>query len=132
MKTYYKAPTKEVRIVRPNADEQEWEFWVLVPQRIGGGRRLGTRRIRSENGGEYQNLVEMLVEDLRANNHVDLAAEFEGTAVKMAEVSGLDLVATGKWPVFCAMRKIDPKNVKAMQQIYALAPAEAKKLEIGE
>jgi hypothetical protein len=131
MKTYYKRPTKEVRIVRPDSDAQEWEFWVLTPVRIGGGKRLGTRRIKSDsNGREYVNLAEMIADDLNAAGHGDLAGEFAEGEIKVRTVNGLDLVASGKWPVFAAMRKLDPKDVKAMQQAYGLTPAEAKKLEI--
>ncbi len=135
MKTYYKRPTKEVRIVRPDSDAQEWEFWVLEPKLIGGGKRLGTQRIRSDNSGtDYKNLAEILIDDLRAKGYADVADELEaeeGTARRTVTVQGLDLVAAGKWNAFCAIRKLDVKDVKAMQKAYALTPAEAKKLEIG-
>jgi hypothetical protein len=131
MKTYYQRPNKEVRIVRPDRDTQEWEFWVLTPTRIGGGKRLGTRRIKSDNSGtEHVNLAEIIIDDLRSHGHIDLADELESLETTTTVVNGLDLVASGKWPVFCAMRKLDPKNVKAMQQAYTLTPAEAKHLEL--
>jgi hypothetical protein len=133
MKTYYKRPTREVRIVRPDPDAQEWEFWVLEPKRIGGGKRLGTRRIRSDNSGnEYVNLAEIVMDDLNSHGYADLANELAGEEIHTTTVNGVDLVAAGKWHVFAAMRKLDAKDVKAMQKAYALTPVEIKKLEINK
>ncbi len=131
MKSYYKQPTKEVRIVRPDRNEEVWEFWILVPQRIGGAQRRGTRRILSENDGkEYPALVDILIDDLNSAGHKDVASELQAPAPKVVKVNGLDLVASGRWPVFASMRKLDPKDVAAMQQTFVLTPAEAKQLEI--
>ena len=123
MKVFYSAPKHEIRIVKPDRNRQEYEFWVLIPKRVGGARKEGVQDIRAESGHRFVNLNEACAEAASLHGFTELAEEVR-TEDKHIKLRGLDLVEQGRWVSFCKLRKLDPRDIEAMQREYKISANE--------
>lgn len=132
MKVYWKRPAKEVRIVRPGNEGNEYEIWVLTPVCIGTALKQGTARVIVD-GTPYTNLntaAKILLENAKED---DLALGMR-TSVRGDHytVSGLDLVERNAWLKFCAARKINPRSTADMAKTYSLTRSELEELGLQQ
>lgn len=133
MKIYQKKPLRDVIIVKPDADDNEYEFWIITPVKIGGARKVGTQRIITDDNQQFTNLNSAARYLLEQISEKELAAGLPlwmKRDSKRIEVVGLDLIESGKWTEFCKLRKMDVRNTEAMGKRYFVTQDEAKQLRI--
>lgn len=133
MKIYQKKPQRDVIIVKPDADDNEYEFWIITPVMIGGARKVGTQRVITDDNQQFTNLNSAARYLLENANEPELAAAqplWMKRDTKRIEIVGLDLIESGKWAEFCKLRKMDVRNTDAMGKRYFLTQDEAKNLKV--
>ena len=133
MKAYYKRPKKELLIVRPNNEGDEYEFYILVPKLVGSAVRAGTQRILY-NGNQYTNLNGAFRQALQDSGDLDMVGEIDPWVKKPDAkmlISGVDLVARNAWLPFCKLRGMSNTHDNIGKQYY-LNKAEQDALGLGE
>lgn len=111
-------------------DRGEFELWVSKPKFIGKFAKTGTRRIETHDGLEFATFhaaARFLLERAGEKEVIAKLDAEEATPPKPRHrVDGIDIVTQGKWAAFCKMRRIDPKDVSAIQQTHELDEVEYK------
>jgi hypothetical protein len=137
MKLFYKRPTKALRMVKPDRDSPDYEFWVLVPVKIGGARKVSSNRVITDDGAHTPNLAvacQHFLEGKEGNAELINELKVWRASSRRSEpklVTGLDLVAQNKWNQFCRVRGINMKSIDALQASYELTRAEISELGLA-
>ena len=129
MKVYRKLPMTEVRIRKLDGARDEYELWLVKPVLLGTATKLGSARLQTEDGKQYSNLENVI------SHYLDTAGEYELSKqyvkpMNTKKVQGLDLVTTGKWPILCKLRELDPRDIEKMKEYFTLTPQEVYKLKL--
>lgn len=102
-----------------------------MPVELGSASRLGSRKVRTDDGRYFENLDLAAAHYLTARGGTEeivrsmaLDARFQLQTVR---VTGLEMANKGVWHTFIAKRKITP-NLENLNRIYELQPDEAKEL----
>lgn len=135
MKFYYQRPTREIRIVKPDRDDAEYEFWVLTPVRIGSARKTGTQQIQAEDGNRFVNLQSAAIHFLEQHEAEAGAGRppkvVQPPKVERVQINGMAIVAKGKWAEFCQMRKLNLTAIEHVAKDYHLTNEELAQLGLA-
>ena len=127
MKVTHKLPVPEVRMVKPDPASLDYEFWVLLPVRVGGAAKTAHQEVVCDDGTKFINLDD-------ACNHVIGKSEYASLLGQTAPVrksmslTGLELMTRGAWLDYCKANKIDPQDIKALQRKYVVTAKELESL----
>lgn len=135
-KFYYKDPVKQVLIVKPDKDADDYNVWVLLPVCVGSVHRVGDKRF-DVNGHHHMNVNSATRELLEAAGHPDLAegvSPYMRTKNEVVQLTGADIMERdlAAWKKFCEARKLRVSDIKAQQKRYDLSQDEAKELGLVE
>ena len=130
MKPFYKSPETELRIVRPDNQGYYYEFWVVVPHKLGEATRVGNMRVLCD-GLQFSNLNTAFIHKLNESAEFkSLANQIEPWVIRnkaTVTVTGTDLVTTDKWNQFAKMRQLRT-TPEALGREYQLTRAEIVEL----
>lgn len=132
-KAYYTRPDKEIRFVKPDKESEVYEYYMMVPVKLGIVTRHGTARLTTDDGaGPFTNHSGALRHLLkRAGEDESLAGGIWVTGnktLKRISVSGVQISMQGKWKEFCELFKIDPKDESAVKKLYKLTEADIERI----
>jgi hypothetical protein len=132
MRVYWKQPSDEVRIVRPDNSGDEYEVWMLRPVLIGSMTKINNRIL--VDGQSFTNLNAGARHILERAGEPELAKE-RRIFVKQGEkvtMTGLDLVERGAWVQFCQQRQLSARSTEDMQKVFQLTKQELAELGIKQ
>jgi len=132
-KAFYQRPEKEIRFVKPDKDNELYEYYMMIPVKLGSVTRHGTARLTTDDGaGPFTNHSGALRHLLkRAGEDESMAGGVWVTGNKTQKkiaVTGVQVSMQGKWKEFCEMMKLDPKDEAAVKKLYRLTENEIERL----
>jgi len=130
MKFYTQKPQREIRIVKPDRGAKEYEFYVLIPVFVGSARALGTQQVVTEDNIRFPNMQSAAMYCIDKYDTKAPKIQQAKQEQKRVSVSGMTIVAQGKWAEFCGMRKLDVSAPEHVTHSYSLTPEEVAALDI--